>query len=187
MFRYISDRLFRARSALPCLLLLSASPVLLLSASPVLAGNAPKELYNKTVTVVWEEDVRERTLEGRTLTPHNTQRRVIYISSLGRTFVRSNSQNRNSAKQREIAPGSTGSGTFSFNGKSMTGVAVNGGVARQVQASFDSSFSSCSANVTVGKTSASVRWTSMDGTRQLIVDEVKVGSTSCAIADGNNL
>jgi hypothetical protein len=164
-----------------------ASLFALLSASPALAGNAPKQFYNKTITIVWVESIRERTPDGRTLTPQTTQQRIIYISSLGRVFVRSKAQNRGAANQRDHAPENAKSGSISFHGSTMSGISMAGSLARQLQASFDPSFSSCSANVTVGKSSETAHWTSVDGKTELMVDEVKVGAVTCAIADGNSL
>jgi hypothetical protein len=179
MFRgYLGDCFFQR--------LFVSSNLLLLLVAPAFAGTAPKQLYNKTITIIWDESVLEKSLDGRILTPQNTQQRVVYVSSLGRIFDRRKTQNEWGVRLVETAPENARAGTFSFQGHSMTGIGVNGGVARRVVASFDPSYSSCTATVTAGKSSAAPQWTGMDG-ETYIVEDIKVDQISCTINDGNGL
>jgi hypothetical protein len=160
--------------------------VLFLLTAPAFAGAAPKQLYNKTISIVWVESIVEKSLDGRVVTPQTTQKRVVYVSSLGRIFDQRKSENRSGQSLVEIAPDHAQAGASSFQGNSMTGISVHGGVARQVVASFDPSYSSCAATVTAGKSSAEPQWTGLDG-KTYIVEEIKVGQVSCTINDGNGL
>jgi hypothetical protein len=65
----------------------------------------------------------------------------------------------------------------------MTGIGVNGGVARRVVASLDPTYSSCTATVTAGKSSAAPQWKGMNGYRPSKKSIKRVVEKVLALAD----
>jgi hypothetical protein len=180
------SQMFRKNLVDFCRHLFVWSNLFFLSVAPAFAGATPKQLYNKTVKIVWGESISEKSLDGRIRTLQNVQQRLVYVSSLGRIFTRSKSDNKGGSRTIETAPENARAGKFNFQGNSMTGIGVNGGVARRVVASFDPPYSSCAATVTAGKSSAAPQWKGLNG-ETLIVEDIKVGQISCTINDGNGL
>jgi len=156
--------------------------------SSVAAVAAPRELYNKTISISWAEHTMQKTPDGRTVTPTVMSERIVYVSSAGRVFVRGNRRVDNrrfsGGKQTEAAPGQGGAGTLAFQGNQLVGTAVFSGFARRLTVSFDSGFSSCTANVIYGKSGGPSTWTSFTGQTHEIIS-INVSGTSCSIRDGN--
>lgn len=102
------------------------------------AGPAPKQLYNKSVTVNWIESTVQRAPDGRTNTPQINTQRIAYVSSAGRLFVKGtrniNMRNFQGGNQTERGPdnASGGSGGFTFEGDRLVGTAVFNGGARRM-------------------------------------------------------
>jgi len=165
---------------------------------PAVAAGVPAAAMNKTITISF-------TATGTGTAPDGTSRpfstavtRVIYVSSAGRLFMRhtatgiSNGNNRNGnggrpSRQGEFDPGDTraGKGSFNFQGDKLVGVIPYGGGARQIVATFDSGFSSCSASVIEGNAgSGGFTRKGPDGVVRKITSASTSGA-SCSIQIGN--
>lgn len=152
------------------------------------AAAAPRELYNKTVSITWAEHAMQKTPDGRTVTPTIMTDRTVYVSGAGRVFVRGNRRIDNrgfsGGRQTEAGPGQGGAGTLSFQGSQLVGTAVFSGFARRLTVSFDQSFSSCTASVVYGKSGGPTTWTGFNGQTYEIIS-INVSGASCSIREGN--
>src|SRR5215472_11131462 len=83
--------------------------------------------------------------------PFNTSvTRMIYVSSAGRLFMRHTASAGRHTRGGEFDPDAQSEGkggTFSFQGNKLVGVLPYAGGARQISATFDAGFSSCTASV----------------------------------------
>lgn len=150
-----------------------------------LASAAPKQLYDKSVTLSWSESSTNRRLsDGGMANPVGNFEIIAYVSSAGRIFRRRSFVAGRYAKSGDRGPDDKGTGSATFEGNSLVLQGVNGAVARRLVASFDSAYSSCTLSVTVGKAGASPKWTGFDGAQYELLT-VSVGTSSCSIRDGN--
>ncbi len=148
---------------------------------------APPQLLNKTVLVSWSESAQQKLPDGRTIAETISRTRTVYVSSAGRVFVKAVSRGSGGGgKSEEVAPGSSNT-SLNFKGNTLVGHAVFAGFARQVVVTFDPAFSSCSVNVTYGRSGGPRTWKSYDGQRTIELLSLSVGGTSCSIRDGNAL
>src|SRR5437870_1699257 len=89
----------------------SVAPFLLVALAPSVAcaQGAPRGLYGKSVILSWVNSVSEVGPDGERRTPQIQARRVAYVSSAGRLFVRASRSNVASGRTRQsdIAPGDT--------------------------------------------------------------------------------
>jgi len=111
---------------------------------------------------------------------------MIYVSSAGRLFMRAIAKNGSNSIGRDFGPNDarSGRGSFSFQGNKMVGVIPFDAGARQITATFDPSFSSCTASVIEGHSGGIIRRKGPNG----VMYEVSSGSTtspSCSIQSGN--
>ena len=160
-----------------------------LAASPALA-EVPPAAMNKTVTISFTATGTAKKPDGTT-TPFNTSvTRMIYISTAGRLFMRHTASNAGLKATRggdfdPVAQGAGKGGSFSFQGNKMLGVLPYQGGARQISATFDANFSSCTASVIEGNTgSGSFKRKAPNG----VVMEISNASTtgvSCSVQSGN--
>lgn len=158
------------------------------------AHAAPSQLYGKSVVVTWTEE-RQQRVNGEELV-RNVSRSgqfSVYLSSSGKPFSRMSyafSGNRGRLKTgKKDAVGGEGSGNrkVAFSGKTMSvGMGMSGG-ARNIVATFDGGFQSCSAQVLTGKESGAtaIRSKSMVTGNSIELISVKTGAASCRIQDGN--
>lgn len=152
--------------------------------STVAGAAAPSQLYNKTVTVTWgESGVYKRISDGVNTSPVGQFQRIFYISSAGRIFSRGTNTSGKFGGSKEAGPEKTAA-SVTFEGNSLVGVGVNLGVARRVAATFDASFSSCTASVTIGKSGIGTKITGFDGAVYEVIS-MQPGASSCSIRDGN--
>ena len=169
------------------------TPLLILSGLTMtaLAGPAPKQLYNKSISINWVESVLQKAPDGSNRTPQINTQRTAYVSSAGRLFVKGSRSINNRYFQggntTERGPDSSGGGNggFTFEGNQLVGTAVFDGGARRLTVSFDPNFTSCTANVVYGKSgSGNQKWKGFDGVTYELIS-VSVGSVGCSIRDGN--
>lgn len=145
---------------------------------------APPQLLNKTVELFWGESfVTKRVSDGGSSTGVGQKSRMIYISSAGRAFVRTTDTSGRYGHTKEKGPENT-KGTVSFAGTELSLVSVNQQIARRVIVSFDPSFATCSATLSVGKASANARATGYDGSDYEVVS-ISGGSVRCSVKQGN--
>lgn len=153
------------------------------------AADAPKPLYNKSVTIRWSEQTSQKNPDGRIVTPIIESERTVYISSAGRLFVRGkrsiNNRNYSGGNQFEKGPNeSASSGVLRFQGNQLVGTGLFNGFARRVVVSFDGNFSTCSGSVVYGRASGPQTWQGFDGkTYELL--SISVSGVSCSIREGN--
>jgi len=166
-----------------------------LGLAPVAAHAAPSQLYGKSVTVKWSETRNQRAV-GQEPAFHPVSlpfTMTVYISSEGHIFRRISAITPNGrqsgAKDRVGASGSSANGSFAvqFQGNAMVASGSNGGFGLHVQATFDSGFSSCTAQVIGAKQSGSksVMLRSIASGATIEVESVSAGSAGCAVGQGN--
>jgi hypothetical protein len=153
-----------------------------LPAAPAFA--APPQLLDHTITVSFTATGQAKSPEGQ-IKNFNTQvSRIIYVSSVGRLFMRHRAANRRGdSRGGDFGPGD-GGGSFSFQGNRLVGVIPYGTGARQITVTFDPGFSSCTASVIEGGSGGIIRRKGPDG----IMYEITGASTStvsCSIQNGN--
>jgi hypothetical protein len=148
------------------------------------AASVPTRFYNKSVTVTWgESGVYKRISDGVNVSPSGRFQRIFYISSAGRIFTRGTAISGQNGGSREAGPEKT-SNSVKFEGNSLVAVGVNLGVARRVSASFDATFSSCTASVTIGKSGVGTKITGFDGAVYEVIS-MYPAAISCSVRDGN--
>lgn len=170
--------------------LLAPVTLLALAASSVVALGAPAAAMNKTITISFTASGVGKTPDGQSHPFSTSVTRTIYVSSAGRLFMRhkatANTKGQPS-RGGDFDPTDTrtGKGSFSFQGDRLVGVIPYAGGARQITATFDSGFSSCTASVIEGNAgSGSFMRKGPDG----IVREISNATTSgvsCSIQSGN--
>lgn len=155
-------------------------------ANSATAGSAPKQLYNKTVTVTWGEASRSKRIsDGVIIAATGKFDRIIYVSSAGRFFSRGNFSAGSYGGRNEQGP-EEGSKGISFQGNSLTAAWAargGGGVARHLSVSFDPAFASCTASMSAGKVGTAL-YTGFDGAPYEMI-EIIPSAVSCSIKDGN--
>jgi hypothetical protein len=159
------------------------------------AGSAPSQLYGKTVSVTWTEDLVRRGAGEQTFTHRQHSRvAIVYISSSGRPFIRIRTITRGDGGALEEQVGSSGKTTIGgsqaadFKDKSLTVVSVYQGGAQRVQIDFDGNYQSCTASVVVGKQAGAGTYTRLNGLKQPVeIQSDSLGSATCTIEIGNVL
>ncbi len=163
--------------------------------APLAAQAAPSQLYGKSVTVKWSETRSQRAV-GQETAFHPVSlpfTMTVYVGTEGHIFRRlfavTPNGRRSGAKDRVGASGSSANGSFAvqFQGNTMVASGSNGGFGLHVQATFDSGFSSCTAQVIGAKQSGSrsVMLRSIASGLTIEVESVSTGPASCAVAQGN--
>ncbi|MEW6767803.1 MAG: hypothetical protein AB1342_07210 [Pseudomonadota bacterium] len=151
---------------------------------PVKAGGAPVQLHNKTIVLYWGQTFTwRRTYDGVTGSGQSNVERQIYISNAGRPFIRTKSSSGKNARARDAGPEKQ-SGRFSFDGNTMTNFMGTEGLLWHIVVTFDPSFASCSAKISIVRENGVAKGTGMQG-EQLEYQSAAVGSTSCSMKDGN--
>lgn len=149
---------------------------------PAVANSAPKQLYNKSIFLFWSESNSSKRLSDDSAASGTIQHtRVIYVSEVGRAFVRATSVAGSSSFKSEKGPESA---MASFVGTSLVFHGQNGGIAREFRVTFDPNFLTCVAAVVVGKSGPSPKLHGPDGALYELIS-IAVGSSSCSIRDGN--
>ena len=173
---------------------LSLAATLCVLVSGAAFAAAPPQLRNKNMTVNVTLQIMQRAPDGRTGSSQIQAQYVIYVSSVGRAFVRGsrsiNNPNFNVTRTSDVSPGQNPSGQsemreMRFEGGKLVGsFAFISGAARAV-ITFDSGYSSCNASVVFGRAGgAPIKWTGLDG-RQYEVQSVTVANQTCTMRDGN--
>lgn len=149
------------------------------------AAAAPSQLANKTITVSWTATASGTAEDGSPITRPLVVQRVIYVSSKGRVFVRSNRSAGNIADSSDKGPEVTG-GTYRVEGGRIVGFSKMQGGAVQIAVTFDSSLQSCSLNVQVGRSSNEPYKTKApNGKIYTLRGTPSLSAMNCSIRDGN--
>jgi hypothetical protein len=182
---------------------LVATSLLAASVWPAAAlAAAPAQLQGKSVVISTSATRTFRPVGGtEQKTINSTSQLSVYVSSAGRTFVRSDrsitrvggegGRNKSAlSKAVDTAPGEslkdTGNGSASFSGKGMTVTFPFASGARQVTVSFNDSFSSCTATVMNGREGSKnmVIRSRYNGQMNEVLSE-QISVSGCSIRDGN--
>jgi hypothetical protein len=165
---------------------------MLLLISSASAG-PPAQLYGKTVHVSWHEDELSRSVGQQNFSRSgggHLKHLIIYISALGRPFVRRWNATGAGARGVNEQVGGSGNGNYGgvraaeFQGRSLLWTAASGGGgATRVQIDFDASFGSCTAGLIVGKEAGASTFFRQGG--KVEVQEVSIGAVTCSIEEGN--
>ena len=159
------------------------------SSSPVFAA-APAGLRNKTIHISYSIAVPRRGSDGKESVGTSTITRTIYVSSLGRAFIKRADFGGRKGHARsfgEAAPEDPGR-TFQFEGSRMiltTSAGDNG--AEQVTISFDSRFRTCSVTAKFGSSGSGRSWVSFKGERFTATGPTSISNATCSIEDGNGI
>lgn len=156
------------------------------STAPAFAGGVPAQAMDKTITISFSASGMMKSPDGQTKGFNTRVSRVIYVSSAGRLFMRHTASAGRNTRGGDFDPNDsrTGKGSFSFQGNKLVGVIPYATGARQITATFDSGFSSCTANVIEGGSGGVIRRKGPDG----VMHEITGGTTSspsCSIQSGN--
>jgi hypothetical protein len=162
--------------------------------APAMAQGAPAGLRGKSVVASWNE-IRLPRLGG---IGEFTERSVAnslsaYVSTEGRIFAKrtvwasGSGRRRGSGSQTSVGDNSGGAQVGSMQGRSLVIVTKFAGGARMARIDFDSSFSSCTANVVLGREGGSgiARGRSQITGAALEIKSARVENPSCSIRSGN--
>jgi hypothetical protein len=152
---------------------------------------APSQLFNKTVVLSWSSTGGARSDAGRSINFVLDHKMMVYISSEGRQFTRYIRSNRiGNSNKGDFEPGSKKSiggrtQEIRFQGNQLIITAELPSGARQITATFDASFASCTLSVVVGKSGgAPARARGPDGIMYTLDSDTAVSPT-CSIQNGN--
>jgi hypothetical protein len=154
---------------------------------------APSQLYGKTVSVSWTEDLMRRGVGEQTFTHRQHPRvAIIYISSSGRPFIRIRSFTRGGGGALDEQVGASGKTTIGggqtadFKDRSLTVTSVYQGGAQRLQVDFDGNYQSCTASVIVGKQAGAQTYTRLNGSHEPVeIQSNSPSSATCTIESGN--
>jgi hypothetical protein len=176
---------------MPLRRVVAATVMFMLGTGAAFAAGVPAGAMNKTITISFTASGTGKTPDGQSKPFTTSVTRVVYVSTAGRLFMRhtaiANTKGR-PTRGGDFDPAAQGAGkggSFSFQGDKLVGVIPYAGGARQITASFDSGFSSCTASVIEGNAgSGSFKRKGPDG----IVREISnatASAPSCSIQSGN--
>jgi hypothetical protein len=163
-----------------------------MGAAPATA--APQLLLNKTVTLSWAAQAVVRDPNGRERQTRNDVRYVVYISSLGRLFEHSSRSLAGRTQAADVDPNAAKtklgeSRGLRFEGNRLVAYRGYGGGggsgAMRAVATFDSSYSSCTVAVMVGKENGrAIKRQGFDGVVREVLS-IEVSGATCSIQNGN--
>jgi hypothetical protein len=174
-----------------------APTVIAVTISSAAMAAPPQQLLGKSIIVTWSNTRQQRDqkpdgswTEFRSV--QGSHKLIIYISTAGRVFSRQvNTVGARSGTIDQVAGESGGPyavRTSSFSGQTMTVIGAGQGGASRTQITFDSGFTSCTAQTMVGfeagKTSVML---SPITKRKVETRSVEVGAVSCSMRSGNVL
>lgn len=167
-----------------------------LTTSSAANADTPSKLYGKTVVLRWQEYRVQRADNGDISRSNTSSSLVVYISDAGRLFTRLSRTSGRRSNSNDVDPegGNQGSGTgaasnltTSFEGSRLLISNSMKSGARQIEASFNPTFSGCSLKVRFGREgNAEIRHRAMNG-RMYNIISTDVSGATCSIRSGNAL
>ncbi len=158
------------------------------------AQSAPAGLQGKSAVVSWTENRTQRNVgEERTETVAVPYTYRVYFSSAGRPFARLSVANRRGETASRDRVG-TGSGSVDggvrdlrFNGNTLSQTAGFGGGARRILINFDGGFSSCTANVILGRQpgASKIIMKNLVSNKHMEILSSTTSGASCSLQSGN--
>ena len=151
------------------------------------AAGVTSAALNKTVTISFVSSGMSTSSTGQQKGFNTSVTRVIYISGAGRLFMKHTASNGRAQRGGEFDPENTSAGhggSFQFQGNKLVGVISYAGGARQITATFDPSFSSCTASVIEGAVGGKMQRKGPNG-EMFTLTGVTTSSPSCSVQSGN--
>jgi hypothetical protein len=149
-------------------------------------AQAPQQLYNKTILVSMTITIPGKGADSSTITNPRSIDRTIYVSNAGRIFARSVRRAGRNTKTTERGPADPTLGGLRFQGARLAGVLPFASGAALLNVTFDPSYSSCSADVVVGRDNGKpIVWKGLNGVAYTSTGAPSVSGVSCSIRDGN--
>jgi hypothetical protein len=175
---------------------IAAAALLVLMPTNVHAASAPVQLRGKSIVVTWTEDRLQRRLgAGQFQHRRIPQSLSIYVSSKGTLFSRRTAtgggRGTKSGSRDTIGGQATtstgGARVLNFSGHTLSALAGVQQGARAVRVNFDDGFSSCSANVILGRQSgaATMRIKSLVSGETIEIRSSAIEGASCSVRAGN--
>jgi hypothetical protein len=149
------------------------------------ARAAPPQALNKSITVTYSIFVPGQGVDGVTKSAPRAVTHQLYVSSLGRVFVKNNGRVGNASRGSQLAPESS---NFSFAGNSIVGMVGNRGAngMGRMTITFDPSFASCTASMIVGvQANQKLTWTALNGVQMHATGKPEVSGIGCSVSAGN--
>jgi hypothetical protein len=170
----------------------------------VVVAGPPTQLYGKSISYRWMDDVDFKTVDGHGRHVIVSHAVGMYISTRGRIFAR----NGRTVMGRRGGPGGRQGVGISrdpeggviessnaritragipelFKGHTLTGTAVFQSGAARVTVNFDERFRTCTLDVVIGKENGVPGIIAHAGGGRLVLSTHKVSGQNCTIADGN--
>lgn len=163
---------------------------LLFLANASASAQAPRELYNKSITLSYATANVLKAFDGKTVSRSVHREVHIYVSSQGRMFVKSARSGRGHSDTQHSGPGDKASGTHAsglrFQGNQLVAHIPFEGAAAMATATFGGGYSSCTLNVIFGKEGGNkpARIRGVDGQNYEVISMSAV-HPACAVKDGN--
>lgn len=150
------------------------------------AAGAPAAAMNKTITIYFVSSGMSTSAAGQQKGFNTSVTRMIYVSSAGRLFMKHTASNGRAQRGGEFDPNDSrpGAGSFQFQGNRIVGVISYAGGARQITATFDPGFSSCTASVIEGAVGGKMQRKGPNG-EMFTLSGVTTSSPSCSVQSGN--
>lgn len=157
------------------------------SSSPAFAA-PPAAAYNKTITISFTSSGTRTDSLGKSAGFSTQVSRIIYVSSNGRLFMRHRATSMAKGRRSrggDFEPGGGRGGNFAFQGNRLVGTMTWAAGARQITATFDPGFTSCTATVIDGRTAGgTIRRRGPSG-EMVEVTSTSNSTPSCSIQSGN--
>jgi len=157
-------------------------------AASALASDAPAELHDKTIVASWVAHNDMMTPRGERNVAVRVER-LIYVSSLGRTFFKSTFAGPRGERNGEAGPDEKtpkgGARTVEFAGNQLVAIAQNGTGAGRMVITFGDNFSTCKVDVTLAKPESGHLMKRGPGGGKIEILASQFSDQSCAIKDGN--
>jgi hypothetical protein len=165
---------------------------------PSASGATPSQLYGKSIVISTSQTRTFRPVGGgETRTRNSSQEWIVYVSSAGRTFVRSNravsvpNHRHSDSKTIDTAPGEgpigvSTSSSVRFSGSTMIMQMQYGSGGTQITVTFDGGFTGCTASVANGREGNKhmVIRSRFDGSNNEILD-MSTSVNGCSVRAGN--
>lgn len=157
-------------------------------AAPARASDAPELLRNKTIFVSWTVHRDVMTAMGER-TPTVRVQRFIYVSSLGRAFVKSRLESPQGPIAHEMGPADSlpqgGAREIDFVGNQLIAMAQRGSGAGRMIITFDASFTTCRVENELARPSSDRVTKRGPGGGTVQILSTDFSGQSCTIREGN--
>jgi hypothetical protein len=156
------------------------------------AQTAPSELRGKSIIASWSETRLQRLGDEKEFSQRSFPMKLsAYVSSEGRVFakrvVSSGRGGNRSGSVSSVGENQSGGQTARFSGRNLNIFSRFSGGARMVRIDFDQSFSSCQANIVLGRENGTgtMRSRSLISGANLEIQSSTISGASCAVQSGN--